>query len=41
MSPYFLGAAIGTALLATIFIVLVTWENRDILFTKSDKPQSK
>ncbi len=36
-----LGAAIGTALLATIFIVLVTWANRDILFTKSDKPQSK
>lgn len=41
MSPYFLGAAIGTALLATIFIVLGTWANRDILFTKSDKPQSK
>ncbi|WP_289365478.1 hypothetical protein [Mannheimia haemolytica] len=41
MNPYFLGAVIGSALLVTVFVVSVTWVNREFLFEKSEKSDSK
>lgn len=43
MNPYFLGTAIVTALLATIFVVMVGWANREFLFEKykSNKTEPK
>lgn len=41
MNYYLLGMLVGLALLIAIFMGMVGWANREILFEKSDKSAPK